>query len=67
MQTAAAFFPLKWIAQGFRSVFLPDSFAAVEPAGIWELPTIALVLALWSVAGLLLAAWTFRWRGPRVN
>ncbi|MET7618159.1 ABC transporter permease [Streptomyces sp. NPDC005408] len=67
MQTTAAFFPLKWMAQGFRSVFLPDSFAAVEPAGNWELGAIALVLGLWSVAGLALTAWTFRWRGPRVR
>ncbi|MER7822087.1 ABC transporter permease [Streptomyces sp. NPDC096097] len=67
MQTLAAFFPLKWIAQGFRSVFLPDSFAVVEPAGNWELGRIALILALWSLAGLVLTAMSFRWRGPRVN
>ena len=27
MQHVGAVFPLKWIAQGMRSVFLPDSFA----------------------------------------
>ncbi|MBP2052929.1 ABC-2 type transport system permease protein [Streptomyces griseochromogenes] len=67
MQTVAAFFPVKWMAQGFRSVFLPDSFTAVEPAGNWELGHIALVLALWTLGGLVVTALTFRWRGPRVR
>ncbi|MFG2720781.1 ABC transporter permease [Streptomyces sp. NPDC048416] len=67
MQGVAALFPVKWMAQGFRSVFLPDSFAAVEPAGSWELGRIALLLALWALGGAVLSALTFRWRGPRVN
>ncbi|MEU3369423.1 ABC transporter permease [Streptomyces sp. NPDC006711] len=67
MQGVAALFPVKWMAQGFRSVFLPDSFAVVEPAGSWELGRIALVLALWALGGAVLSALTFRWRGPRVN
>jgi ABC-2 type transport system permease protein len=67
MQTVAAFFPLKWMAQGLRSVFLPDSMAAVEPAGSWELGRTALVLAVWCVVGLVLCVATFRWqeRGSR--
>jgi ABC-2 type transport system permease protein len=62
MQTVAAFFPLKWMAQGLRSVFLPDSMAALEPAGSWELGRIALVLAVWCGVGLLLCVATFRWQ-----
>jgi ABC-2 type transport system permease protein len=62
MQTIAAFFPLKWMAQGLRSVFLPDFLAAQEPAGSWELGRVALVLSLWCVAGLLLCVGTFRWQ-----
>jgi ABC-2 type transport system permease protein len=67
MQTVAAFFPLKWMAQGLRSVFLPDVMAAAEPAGSWELGRTALVLAAWCVAGLVLCVATFRWqeRGSR--
>jgi ABC-2 type transport system permease protein len=67
MQTVAALFPLKWMAQGLRSVFLPDSMAALEPAGTWELGRTALVLVAWCVAGLLLCVATFRWqeRGTR--
>ncbi|MCY0957265.1 ABC transporter permease [Streptomyces sp. H27-H5] len=67
MQNTAALFPVKWMAQGFRSVFLPDTFTAVEPAGSWELGRIALVLALWAVGGLLATGLTFDWRGPRVR
>ena len=33
MQHLAALFPLKWLTQGMRSVFLPDSFARTEAAG----------------------------------
>ena len=67
MQNTAALFPVKWMAQGFRSVFLPDSFTVVEPAGHWELSRIALVLVLWAVAGGVLTAMTFRWKGPKVH
>ena len=62
LQDVAAVFPVKWLAQGLRSVFLPDALAAREPAGSWELGTVALVLGLWCVAGLLLCAVTFRWQ-----
>ena len=62
MQTVAAVFPLKWMAQGLRSVFLPDSMAALEPAGSWELGRTALVLVVWCVIGLLLCVATFRWQ-----
>lgn len=61
MQTVAAVFPLKWMCQGMRAVFLPDSFVAQEPAGSWELGRVALVLAAWCVAGLVLCVLTFRW------
>ncbi|GLW49155.1 transport permease protein [Streptomyces sp. NBRC 14336] len=67
MQNTAALFPVKWMAQGFRSVFLPDSFTVVEPAGSWELGRVALVLALWAVGGLVATTLTFGWRGPRVR
>jgi ABC-2 type transport system permease protein len=63
MRSLAAFFPLKWMAQGLRSVFLPDSFTRVEPAAGWEHGRIALVLLLWSAAALGVIALTFRWRG----
>jgi ABC-2 type transport system permease protein len=65
MQTIAAFFPLKWMAQGLRSVFLPDGFTRVEVAHGWEHGRTALVLAAWCVSALVLSVMTFRWRGGR--
>jgi ABC-2 type transport system permease protein len=50
------------MAQGMRSVFLPEQAAALEPAGSWEHGRIALVLVAWIAAGLVLCAKTFRWQ-----
>lgn len=65
MQQIAALFPLKWLCQGMRSVFLPETFASAEPAGDWELGRVALVLGAWCVAGLVLCLLTFRWTDKR--
>jgi ABC-2 type transport system permease protein len=65
LQTVAAIFPLKWMAQGLRSVFLPPQAVALEPAHSWELGRVALVLALWIAAGLILCIRTFRWQTRR--
>lgn len=65
MQQVASVFPLKWMCQGMRAVFLPESFAAQEPAGSWELGRVALVLAGWCLLGLILCLTTFRWTTKR--
>ncbi|HEY5879312.1 MAG TPA: ABC transporter permease [Nakamurella sp.] len=62
MQKVAAVFPLKWLTQGMRSVFLPESAAAAEVSGSWQHGLIALVLLAWIVGATLLALKTFRWR-----
>jgi ABC-2 type transport system permease protein len=62
LQNVAAVFPLKWLAQGMRSVFLPDSFKASEPGGTWQFSMMAIVLAAWVVIGLVTALRTFRWQ-----
>ena len=62
MQEIASLFPLKWMTQGMRSVFLPESYQTIEPAGTWEHGRIALVLAAWCVLGLVVTVRTFRWR-----
>jgi ABC-2 type transport system permease protein len=61
LQQIAAIFPLKWIAQGMRSVFYPDQLAAAEMAGGWETGRTALVLLAWAVGGLVLCVFTFKW------
>ncbi len=62
MQQLSALFPLKWLAQGMRSVFLPDSLVSQELTSSWELGRTALVLGLWALAALGLALRTFRWQ-----
>jgi ABC-2 type transport system permease protein len=62
LRAVAAVFPLKWMAQGFRSVFLPDAFAAAESAGSWQTPLTIGVLAAWVVAGSVLCLLSFRWK-----
>ncbi len=62
LQQIAALFPLKWLCQGLRSVFLPDRLLAVEPAHSWELGRVALVLGVWLVASLVVCVRMFRWQ-----
>lgn len=61
MQQLAAIFPLKWLTQGMRSVFLPDEFSTQEVAGSWEIGKTALVLLVWLLLGLLFAIKKFKW------
>ncbi|MDQ6873951.1 MAG: ABC transporter permease [Actinomycetota bacterium] len=65
LQQVAAVFPLKWMTQGLRSVFLPDTFTGQEAAHSWEHGKMALVLLAWCVGGLVLCLRTFRWKGRR--
>ncbi len=61
LQNFASIFPLKWMAQGMRSVFLPDSFATLEQGGEWGLGWVALFTLVWLVVGLVACRFTFRW------
>ena len=61
MQQVAAIFPLKWMTQGMRSVFLPDSFATAEVAGSWETEKSFLIIFAWFIAGLVISVRTFKW------
>jgi ABC-2 type transport system permease protein len=64
MQNVASLFPLRWLAQAMRSVFLPDVAAAGEIDGSWQLGTAFIVLVIWTVVGAVLATLAFRW-SPR--
>jgi ABC-2 type transport system permease protein len=61
MQKLASIFPLKWMTQGMRSVFLPDAFKTQEVAGHWQLGSVALMLGIWIVIGLVCSIVFFRW------
>ena len=61
LQNVASAFPLKWMAQGMRSVFLPDDFEFLEQGEVWNLPGVAIATGLWLVLGLIACRLTFRW------
>jgi ABC-2 type transport system permease protein len=61
LQNVASAFPLKWMAQGMRSVFLPDGFVVLEQGESWNLAGVAIACGLWLVLGLILCRLTFRW------
>lgn len=61
LQNVASVFPLKWMAQGMRSAFLPDVFEALEQGESWNLEGVAIVTGLWLVLGLIMCRLTFRW------
>lgn len=65
MIRVASIFPVKWLAQGFRSVFLPGNLSVLEAAGQWEHARTALILGVWCLAGLVLCLVTFRWTNRR--
>ena len=61
LQNVASVFPLKWMAQGTRSVFLPDNFEGLEQGESWNLAGVAIAMAIWLVVGLIVTRLTFRW------
>ena len=61
MQNVASIFPLKWMAQGMRSVFLPAEAEAMEAAGSWQRGETVLVLTVWLFVGVVLSVRGFRW------
>ncbi len=61
MQQIAAIFPLKWLTQGMRSVFLPDSFAGQEVAKSWETGRTFMILVLWLIIGVFFSVRKFKW------
>lgn len=62
LQNIASVFPLKWLAQGMRSVFLPDELVVMEPSGSWQHGLTALILLGWVAVGLVICVRTFRWK-----
>jgi ABC-2 type transport system permease protein len=62
MRDTASVFPLRWLSQGMRSVFLPRSYGARELGHHgFQLPEVGVILAVWSLVGLVLCWRTFRW------
>ncbi len=68
MRTIAGAFPLRWLAAGMRSVFLPAEFEAVaEPGGSYHLGIGATVLIAWVIVGFAAATRSFRFGRERAK
>jgi len=63
LMTIAGFFPLRWLAEAYRSALLTSFIQKVELGGNWNHGEMALVLAIWCVLSLVVAVRTFRWTG----
>jgi ABC-2 type transport system permease protein len=61
MQQFASLFPLRWLTEGIRSVFLPDAFKSQELKHSWETGKMFTVLIAWTVVGTILAVRSFKW------
>lgn len=61
MQTFASIFPLKWLTQAMRYVFLPEGASVIEVSGSWQIGWCAVILAGWTIGGFILALLVFRW------
>lgn len=57
VQAVGLLLPVYWLGLGVRSAVLPDSHAAYELAGSWQLPQVAGVLAVWALVGFAVALW----------
>ena len=62
LKVIASVFPLRWMALGMRSVFLPESFVNQESGDSWQRPMVLAILVAWTIGGFVLARLTFQWR-----
>lgn len=60
VQVVAQVFPMYWTGLAMRSVFLPDSAAALEITGTWRTAETFAVLGAWAVVGLCVAPFVLR-------
>ncbi|MEO8540943.1 MAG: ABC transporter permease [bacterium] len=61
LKTVASIFPLKWMVQGYRYVFLPEWVAQDDYGGGWQIERVFGVLAAWFVVSFVLARVFFKW------
>lgn len=55
LQTIGQLLPTYWFGLGLRSALLPDEAVALEVGQSWHTGMTAVALALWSIAGLVMA------------
>lgn len=55
IQIVAQIFPVYWLGLGFRSIFSPESAAALEITGSWRTWETIAVLGAWVIVGFIVA------------
>lgn len=60
VQVVAQVFPVYWTGLAMRSVFLPESAAALEITGTWRTAETFAVLGAWAVVGLCVVPFVLR-------
>jgi ABC-2 type transport system permease protein len=61
LKAVASIFPLKWMVQGYRYVFLPEWVAQDDYGGGWHIERVFAVLVLWFAVSFVLARAFFKW------
>ena len=61
LKAVASIFPLKWMVQGYRYVFLPEWVAQDDYGGGWQVERVFAVLVLWFLVSFVLARAFFKW------
>lgn len=67
VQAIAQIFPIYWLGLGARSIFSPESAAALELTGSWRTTETILVLLAWSIVGLVLVPRVLRKMARRTS
>jgi ABC-2 type transport system permease protein len=66
MRNIASIFPLRWMALGVRSVFLPDAYVREgEIPASWQHDKTLAMLGIWLLVSFALCMVTFRWVDER--
>lgn len=65
LKTISGLFPLRWLAQGMRSVFLSDGYQIKEEHMSWQHGRMFITLTIWLVVSLALCLTTFKWGDER--
>jgi ABC-2 type transport system permease protein len=67
IQAVAQVFPVYWMGLGIRSVFAPEAAASIELTGSWRTGETIVVLAAWSIVGLIIAPRVLRKMARRTS
>jgi ABC-2 type transport system permease protein len=67
VQAIAQIFPVYWLGLGARSIFSPESAAALELTGSWRSAETIVILLAWSIVGLVIVPRVLRKMARRIS